>query len=233
MEVIGAGYGRTGTLSLQLALEQLGFDPCYHMQTIVKRPRHLQAWSKIGQGAPVDWHHLLSDYEAAVDFPVSLYWRELMDVYPNAKFVLTVRDSDSWYDSTAETIYQTITLKWLPKVVPPLRLFIQMVNDLIWDGEFNGRFLHRTHAIQTFEQHNTTVQQTIPHDRLLVFNVKQGWEPLCNFLHVPNPQSPFPHANSRRQIKMAIGSLHLIERIAPWFAVGLIAFIMHKLSRRL
>ncbi|KAA3657063.1 MAG: sulfotransferase family protein [Chloroflexi bacterium] len=233
MKVIGAGYGRTGTLSLQLALEQLGFDPCYHMQTVIKRPRHLQAWDKIGQGEPADWLNLLQDYQAAVDFPISLYWRELMDVYPNAKFVLTVRDADSWYDSTVETIYQTITLKWLPNVLPPLKLFIRMVNDIIWDGAFNGRFLHRPHAIQKFEQHNADVQQTIPPERLLVFNVKEGWEPLCNFLQAPIPNTPFPHANSRRQIKMAIGSLHLIERITPWFAAGLIALLIRKFTRRL
>ncbi len=232
MKVIGAGYGRTGTLSLQLALEQLGLGPCYHMQTIIMRPRHLWVWAKIGQGEPADWHTLLQKYQAAVDFPVSLYWRELLDVYPDAKFILTVRDAESWYDSTVETIYQTVTLKWLPKVLPPLGLFIRMVNDIIWDGVFNGRFLHRPHAIQKFEQHNAAVQQTIPPERLLVFSVKDGWEPLCKFLQVPIPNIPFPHANSRRQIKRAIGSLYLIERLAPWLTIGLIAFLIRKFIHR-
>lgn len=233
MKVIGVGYGRTGTLSLQLALEQLGFAPCYHMQTIVKRPRHLWAWSKIGRGEPADWHNLLHDYQAAVDFPISLYYRELLDVYPDAKFVLTVRDADSWYESTLETIYQTIKLTWLPKVNPVLGLFIRMVTDIVWDGVFNGRFEDRPRAIRIFKEHNATVPQIIPPGRLLVFSVKEGWGPLCAFLNVPVPDAPFPHANSRRQIKIAIGSLHLIERIAPWVGIGLFIWLIRKFIRRL
>ena len=199
MKVIGSGFGRTGTLSMKVALEQLGFGPCYHMEEVVKRPKHIQLWHDVAYGKRVDWHTLFNNFQATVDFPASVVYRELMETFPAAKIIHTVRDPERWYDSTYETIYQTNSVfpKWLQKVVPLVSRFTEMERRLIWQNLFEGNFENRQWAIKIFHQHTENVKRTVPADRLLIFNVKEGWEPLCQFLGVPAPDTPFPHMNDR------------------------------------
>lgn len=109
LEVIGAGFGRTGTMSLKLALEQLGFGPCYHMTEIVKNPGHMRLWRIAHSGQPVDWAELFSRYRAAVDWPVCHYYCDLMSEFPDAKVILTLRDSRQWYESMTNTLYSLKT----------------------------------------------------------------------------------------------------------------------------
>jgi hypothetical protein len=204
--VIGAGFGRTGTMSLKLALEQLGFGPCYHMTEIAKNPGHARLWNVLHSGQPVNWTELFANYRATVDWPACHYYRELMDAFPEAKVILTVRDPDQWYASMANTLYSLKTAAdarliarqerlgtaHLPAPAPGIR---------IWAETFSGRFEDREHAIAVLERHNAEVIEAVPAARLLVYRVSQGWQPLCDFLGTAPPDQAFPHINSTRSFR--------------------------------
>ncbi len=217
MRVIGSGFGRTGTLSLKRALEELGFAPCYHMEEVIRRPAHVRAWQDHADGRAVDWPRLFAGFDAAVDFPASIVYRELMETFPEAKVVHTVRDSARWYDSTYETIYQAQSLfpRWARTVVPPVGRFARMTESVIWDGLFDGRFEDRDAAIARYESWTAEVIDTVPADRLLVFEVAQGWEPLCEFLGVLQPGGPFPHVNDREVMLRRFARVRRVGRAAP------------------
>lgn len=195
MKILGAGFGRTGTMSLKAALEELGYGPCYHMVEVFENPAHIELWDAAAQGEPVDWKKLFSGYQAAVDWPAAAFYKELMEVYPEAKVLLTVRDPEKWYESTKNTIYsgprQVSTRISTPVGRPP-----QMIEKLIWEGTFGGNFEDRHYAIEVFKHHNKEVKEYVPSERLLVYEVQEGWGPLCEFLGVRAPKDqPFPHLN--------------------------------------
>ncbi len=203
LDVIGAGFGRTGTASLKVALEHLGFGPCHHMFEVVARPELLPRWERVVAGETIDWDVVLDGYRSTVDWPGCAYWQELMAAYPHAKVILTVRDPDSWYDSAYDTIYQPNVEpeaeKW--DAPPALRRMRSMVDKLIWEGTFDGRFGERAHAIGVFDEHNAAIRRSVPSDRLLVYRVDQGWAPLCDYLGVAIPAEPFPHINQGQSIR--------------------------------
>jgi hypothetical protein len=89
MRVIGAGFARTGTLSLCTALETLGFGPCYHMRDVMGDGRRVRQWLGIARGAPAAWGEVFAGYHSAVDWPVAAYWRPLADAFPRTKVILT------------------------------------------------------------------------------------------------------------------------------------------------
>jgi hypothetical protein len=224
MQIIGAGFGRTGTLSLKTALEQLGFAPCYHMTEVLMRPSHIAKWQAAADGQSVDWVSFLGGYKAALDYPQAHFYKEMMAGFPEAKVILTVRDADRWYESTLETIYQGSALPaWLTRLLPPYRGFERMVRETVWQRIFHGRFEDRQYAISVFNAHIAEVKATVPPDKLLVFDVKQGWEPLCTFLGVPVPPRPFPHVNERRLMKGAL----LLGKLLP---VGFLLVILAWLT---
>lgn len=202
IRVIGAGFGRTGTLSLKSALEILGFAPCYHMETVFSHPWHARSWLHAYAHAPMDWEDLLGRYQAIVDWPGCTFYRELMDIYPQARVILTVREPQQWYTSTSKTIYSVMNRFPLNRSggwIPLLNSLIVMLNRLIWDGTFHGRFTDQQHALRVFEDHIAEVQRQVPPENLLVYQINQGWEPLCRFLGVPEPEGiPFPHLNDRQ-----------------------------------
>lgn len=193
MDVIGAGFPRTGTMSLKKALERLGFGPCYHMREVLARRRgedHTRAWTEAARGGPVDWQSLFAGYRATVDIPSAVFYRELLAVYPGARVILGVRESEAWYASVNETVYALSRIR-----VPQTEAFARMVDDVFWNGVMHGRFEEKAYAIRVYERHIEEVKRTVSPDRLLVFDVKEGWGPLCGFLEVPTPAEPFPHAN--------------------------------------
>src|SRR6185437_3611255 len=104
LEVIGSGLGRTGTKSLQTALNRLGFGPCHHMVEVFMHPESMGLWVEAAAGRP-DWDAIFRDYRSAVDYPSAAYWRQLADYYPDAKVIHTVRDPDKWFESTQATIF--------------------------------------------------------------------------------------------------------------------------------
>lgn len=212
IQVIGAGLGRTGTSSLKVALERLGYAPCFHMSEFFEHAQNGQKWQPVGTAQPVDWPAVFGDYQATVDFPSCLFYKELMETYPDAKVVLTVRDPERWYESTYETVYQLSQLlpRWLSWRQP--FAVVRRLLRLYWGGLFEGRFEERGHAIARFNGWNAEVQATVPADKLLVFEVKEGWAPLCNFLGVPVPDEPFPHVNDREEMLTRVNGLRAVQR---------------------
>ena len=206
MEVIGAGFGRTGTLSLKAALEQLGFGPCYHMLEVFDKPRHVELWQAAGEGKAIDWQELFAGYRAAVDWPTCAFYEQLMGAYPEAGVILTVRDFEGWYKSVLNTIYPRggPDAERVSPLGPGDTSFPRMVNTVIWQGTFGGRFGEKEHARQVVEGHIQQVKERVPAERLLVFDVKEGWAPLCYFLHVPIPETPFPRLNDTAAFQQRI-----------------------------
>jgi hypothetical protein len=213
LKIIGAGLGRTGTSSTKIALERLGFGTCYHMRELMNHAVHLPYWQQALETGTTDWKALFEGYQAAVDYPSALFYQEQIRCFPDAKVLLTVRDPESWYESVLNTIYAVsrhryrVAMSFLSRFVPPLReMYPRMVfvNELIWDGQFEGRFEDKDFAISKFIEWNETVKTTVPEDKLLVFEVKQGWQPLCEFLDVPVPDEPFPRANSRDEFRAMV-----------------------------
>lgn len=220
--VIGTGFGRTGTLSLKLALDRLGFGPTYHMQEALRRPSHLRAWRTYARTGAMDWDALFARYRSSVDFPTCLAWRELADRYPAARFVHTIRDADRWYDSTAATIYQgrTVLPHWFRGLFGPAGDYGEVNEKLVWQGLFGGRFEDRDHAVATYRRHTAEVVNGLDPERLLVFEVADGWEPLCRFLGVPVPDEPFPHANDAAWIRRRLTAVRYTTRALPAVAAG-------------
>jgi len=202
MKVIGAGVGRTGTLSLKAALEQLGFGPCFHGRHVLDHPDRLPGWLAAARGEDVDWAMLLAGYESTVDWPAAAFWRPLAKFYPEAQFILTIREAGGWYESVKSTIYRMFgsdtpeeQVAHAREVVPGLKTFTDFHRQMIWDGFFSGRFADRDYAIAAYERHNAEVIAELPSDRLLVIPPGAGWRPLCDFLRVPVPDEPYPHLN--------------------------------------
>jgi hypothetical protein len=215
LEVIGAGFGRTGTMSLKVALEELGFGPCYHMIEVFENPEHVKLWEAAAKGEPVDWEELFRDYRATVDWPGAAFYEELMERYPDAKVILTVRDPDRWYESVLNTIYgrrrtdSSSPMSSLMELLVPrmrhMKRAAHMISNLTWEGVFGGKFEDRQYAIGVFNRLNEDVKERVPAERLLVYDVKEGWEPLCEFLGVEVPEGkPFPHLNDTEAFRAMV-----------------------------
>ncbi len=200
IEVIGAGFGRTGTLSLKLALEKLGFGKCYHMIEVAQNPGHVALWQDATRGEPTDWDTLFEGYGASVDWPACNFWELQLGHYPNARVILSERDPDRWYESVMNTIYPS-SLAFREAEDPATREFAEMVFELVWEGTFHGRVEDKEHAIDVYLAHNEYVKKQAPKDRLLVFQPEQGWAPLCDFLDRPVPDEPFPRVNSTEEFR--------------------------------
>lgn len=203
LRVIGAGFGRTGTMSLKVALQVLGIGPCYHMTEMVKNPSHFRLWTAARDGEQVDWFRLYARYRATVDWPGCLFYRELMEAFPQAMVILTVRDPERWYASVRDTLYslKTATDEYLAAADSAGRRLPVQYENRIWTDTFAGRFTDRDHAIGVFERHNQQVRNTVPADRLLVYQVSEGWTPLCEFLQLPVPDQPFPRLNDTQAFR--------------------------------
>lgn len=193
LKVIGAGYPRTGTSSLKLALEQLGFGRCLHMRDIIMDPPSAAPWVEAANGHP-DWPRIFEGCQSCTDAPGCSFWRELADYYPDAKVLLSVRDPNDWFASTQATLFSDRMLSWNARS-PLAEFFARTVI-----GEFGDHIHDRDFMLAQFERRKQAVIAAIPAPRLLVYDVRQGWEPLCAWLGVPVPDVAFPHANSRAEI---------------------------------
>ncbi|MBN1430673.1 MAG: sulfotransferase family protein [Anaerolineae bacterium] len=206
IKVVGAGLGRTGTGSLKMALERLGYAQCYHFSELIAHPEHVTQWEKLSQGRSVDWTALFDGYQAVVDYPGCCFYKEILQAYQDAKVILTVRDPERWYNSTLKTLYnarpplrQLLPLllrmpfsskhRMLPRVV-------RLYHRIAWKGLFGGRFEEKDHALAVYQRHSEEVQCVVPSNQLLIYQVEEGWGPLCEFLGQPVPvDEPFPHQN--------------------------------------
>ena len=200
MEIIGPGFGRTGTNSLRLALERLGFGPCHHMFEVRDHPEQLRAWEAVAREERVNWDQVFQGYRAQADWPGARVWRELASHWPEAKVILTVRDPDAWFDSVQATIAPFLAARGLHPN-DHANGIATMAQALIAEQVFDDRLNDRAHATRVFRDHVAAVQAEIAPDRLLVFNVREGWEPLCGFLGVAVPETPYPKTNSSKEFK--------------------------------
>jgi Sulfotransferase domain len=222
VRVIGAGLPRTGTLTQKLALEQLGFDPCYHwVDVLADLDGQVALWNRALDGdAP--WDEVFAASQSTVDWPGGYFYRELMDVYPDAKVLLSVRDPESWERSFRDTIWamsygdgvMPLLSRAREQVDPLWNRYQRLVDRMFWgpQGTFAAGNAEPAQLIEQMLAHHERVKRDVPRERLLVWEVGEGWEPLCRFLEVDVPDGPLPHANDRevfleRVMDAALGSL--------------------------
>jgi hypothetical protein len=198
LQIVGAGLGRTGTNSLQLALQQLLKGPCYHMIEVIADPDvRVQQWMDAMDGRP-DWETIMNGYVASVDWPAAAFWRELADAYPDAPVLLSTRaTTDVWFQSFSDTILQ-VMLRDEPNGDSPMPL--RMVNE-----RFTTEWRDSDACKAAYEQHNADVRATISADRLIDWQPGDGWEPICAKLGLPVPSEPFPHANTTDDFRVMLG----------------------------
>jgi hypothetical protein len=210
LEVIGAGLGRTGTLTLKTALETLGFGPCHHMIEVLADPNQIALWNRVADGGSPDWDEIYGSYRATVDWPGARFYAELADHYPKAKVVLSRRNPKRWYESMTETILAA--MKQMAAVADASSDNPMRFGDILIAGKTFGHDFSEANVIAAFERHNAEVQSRIPPERLLVFEAADGWEPLCQFLEVPVPDEPFPRVNSRDEFWTHVEAGHEVTQ---------------------
>lgn len=222
MKIIGAGLPRTGTSSLKAALDRLGFGPTYHMFELMQNPAHVDRWRPVLNRELADWESVFAGYESAVDFPTSIYWRELAEAYPDAKVVLTVRDPRRWHKSIGSMRSQTsadggfdiaAAMERMSPQIQSLFALMPQVDDaarrmLGPDFTMADGPMAQDRAAEIFERHTENVRAALPADRLLVFQATDGWGPLCEFLGVEVPaDEPYPHLNDTATLQRMFATM--------------------------
>lgn len=210
MDVIGAGFGRTGTASLQHALHTLGHAPCYHWKTLLAEPAREAHWHQVlddvEQGRAPQWDTVYSGFRAAVDWPTAAFWRELADHYPSAKVILTVRDPEEWYASFSQTISVVLgataplasTRSHMRQHgIPGNPAEDELLRRVVGERVFGGKCRTKDDVLAAYRRHVEAVVSGLPAERLLVLDPAAGWEPLAEFLNVPVPPGSYPHVNRR------------------------------------
>jgi hypothetical protein len=206
MKVIGAGLPRTGTLSQKVALEMLGFGPCYHMVNVLTDLPLSKQWER-ALDEDVDWDEIFGEHESTVDWPGAFFYRELAAAYPDAKVVLSTRDPEAWEKSMRSTIWDTLygsspaahISQARELIDPQWQHYIRLMSRM-WaaQGIFAGGELRAGQLTEAITRYQEQVQRNIPEDRLLVWSVGDGWEPLCAFLEVDVPEAQFPRLNDSK-----------------------------------
>jgi predicted naringenin-chalcone synthase len=233
VKVIGAGFGRTGTMSLKIALEELGAGPCFHgldssVAADASRRTSLGCVPPIGHSPSdvaeptdgevnVDWQTALAGWDSTVGWLGARFYREMLDAWPDALVLLSIRDPDEWYTSCRNSIHLTRDVASSTVSIKPEGMdadidspeAFEPIDGSIWDSIFEGRFAERDRALDLYHRHNQQVMSTVPCERLLVYEIEQGWEPLCDFLGVQSPSVPFPHLNSTESFRARLESSRL------------------------
>lgn len=224
LKIIGAGFGRTGTSSVRHALGELGYN-CYHMSEVLFRPEKkgdIDFWRKAWEAedrSTIDWARFYQDYDATIDFPGSAFWKELAEIFPESKVILThhPKGPDGWYDSTISTIYGGMGPAGSTEFG---RKVNALMNDLVWQGTLHGTMDDRDAAIARYNAHTEEVKDTIPAERLLVFSADQGWEPFAEFLGVTGKSGPFPRENDREAMSRTVARLKRMKEFGAAKAQG-------------
>lgn len=205
LKVIGSGFGRTGTRSMKDALEILGFGPCHHMEEIFAHPEQVAPWQQMQAGHEPDWRQVFAGYVSQVDWPGAHVWRQLAAAFPEARVIHTVRPDDSWWNSFSTTIGKLIRVRNALPLPPHIAAMLEVGADFVSDKTFHGRADDKEAALAAYHQRLADVKAAIPASRLLVYDVAQGWKPLCAFLGVPVPDQPFPRRNGREDFWANLG----------------------------
>lgn len=199
MKVIGCGFGRTGSMSMKIALEQLGVGPCHHMDEVIANPaEQLPYWLAASKGEKINWNDALKGYESCVDWPTAAYWPVLAKHFPEAKILLTTRSAESWYNSISKTIFKIMGDATNASGNEP-NPFGEMLQHMILENTFNGDITDRDHCINVFNKNVQAVKDSFSGNKLFIYNIGDGWEGLCKWLDVPVPDIPFPRTNNQQE----------------------------------
>ncbi|MGD9295285.1 MAG: sulfotransferase [Roseobacter sp.] len=205
LKIIGPGFGRTGTKSTKDALEILGFAPCHHMFEVFGNPPQVKFWQAFAEGKDVDFREVFAGYQAQIDWPGAHAWRELVQTFPEAKVLLTVRPEESWYRSYSRTIGKFMKVYKDLELPPHIRDMADTMTEMVVIPTFGGVEHSKQAALDAYRKRIEEVRAEIAPERLLVFDVAEGWDALCSFLEVPVPDTPFPHQNRREDFWEAMG----------------------------
>lgn len=203
MRLINAGFGRTGTTSLKAALEELGYGPVFHSTHLIQSKDGLDYWEAAVRWEDVDWAEFFKGYDVA-DWPTGLFYREIISAHPDAKVMITVRDPEGWYKSIHGQLSKLMKIH-LP--FKKFKRFKALMKEYAFEKLFEGNFDDQSHMIQFFETYTQSVIDFVGEENLLVYDVRQGWEPLCEFLGEPVPDKPFPRLNTQESIKDILASV--------------------------
>ncbi len=197
LKIIGAGFGRTGTLSLKLALDHLGLGPTFHAIELLHNPELVNRWQwALETDAPTDWQAVFKGYQSALDWPTCNYAGQLLEAFPDAKVIFTDRDRDGWFESISQTIFPLLSTP-LDQRAPEHRPRARLMQKIVIDDAFDGRIDDRAYVLKVYEKHRKNIKKITPPEQLLIWQVSEGWAPLCRFLGVPTPAIEFPNKNSR------------------------------------
>jgi hypothetical protein len=214
MKMIGVGFGRTGTMSLKAALEELGAGPCFHMIDLImgeNKERDLEYWVRIADGEAVDWDEVFEPWESTVDWPAASKWRELVDAFPDIPVLLNVRDFDGFYKSCTNTILAVKQAAQAGELAQdanrdqPAPELWGAIEKLIWQGDFQGRFEDKEWVRGMYYDRIETIKREVPSDRLVYWELGDGWEPLADALGVDVPDAPFPHLHDTNEFRAEFG----------------------------
>nr|QFQ66892.1 hypothetical protein [Schmidtea mediterranea] len=230
--VIGAGQMRTGTFSLKFALEKLYNRPCYHMAEILNHHKdHVKLWISVFDSGKMNEKtagKIFSDYSATVDFPSAAVYKDLMEIYPNAKVVLTTRNSDDWVKSVkSTTLRNNMKTSFVHKILFYFNLGTEF--PVMLDKMYLKAYKEPFDALRTddellkqcYEEFNEEVRKYVPKERLLEFNAKEGWEPLCRFLNLPVPNEPYPFVNTTKDFQRNVRGMMLKSVIRSGLVLSL------------
>ena len=218
LKIIGAGLPRTGTNTLKQSLEQLGLKHVYHMKELLVNPDRLYLWKRLDETGDTDWDALYAGYDGTVDFPGYPWYKEHMKKYPDAKVILTVRDFEDWYKSVDSTVFRAgpqtplEKMKMMGKLLSSARArkvvkCIKWFKKAFFVDRLKGQFEDKEFARKFWENHLADVKASVPKDKLLVYDVRDGWGPLCKFLGVEEPAEPLPHLNKKENFKKMLPKL--------------------------
>ena len=199
LRIIGASYGRTASLSLKKALEILGYTKCYHMSEVVTNPKHSELWLRAWKGEFI-WDDIFNGYQAAVDWPVAAFWPELMEAYPRAKIILSIRDPEAWYESAKNTIFKSMD-EGMRSENLEIRKRITMAKEIIVEGTFNGELNNKEHCIRIYNENIDRCKRDVESERLIIFDPKDGWQSLCGQLKCPIPNADYPFINTTKEFE--------------------------------
>ncbi len=225
IRVIGAGLPRTGTLTQKVALELLGLGPCYHWVDVIADLRRVEQWHRALDGNG-PWDEIFDGFTGTVDWPGGFFTLELASKYPDAKVVLSTRDPQRWAESFRETIWDLcfgdVLIRYLSrareKVDPQWQRYLELIDRMFWieNGTFAAGHETDEQLIAGMRAHEQAVREAVPAERLLVWEVTEGWGPLCEFLDVPVPDQPLPHANDRETFHDRV-TAGAINTLARWY----------------
>jgi Sulfotransferase domain len=199
LAVIGSGFGRTGTASLKRALEMLGFGPCHHMEEVLSHPEQVAYWQAVVAGKPVVWDDVFKGYRSQVDWPGAHVWRELAEAYPEAKVIHSVRPEDAWWTSFSATIGKVFTIYEHLPAPSHVAAMLHVMQIAVVQQTLGCPPTDREGVLAAYRRRTEQVRAVLVPERLLVFDVTEGWEPLCAFLGAPVPDGAFPRTNSTEE----------------------------------